>query len=137
MRRQKGATRTSCPGRPPTSASLRLAEDPVHLGAADRAGALGHPAAGLADLDLAVEVALFLALHAVAVVALSHGISSFSGRLGTRAGRRCGGTLPVSAGDGRAGGKSAGRIGPRLCPQPVDKAVERVGTDRRVPVRGP
>src|SRR3954447_25329252 len=105
MRRQKGATRTSCPGRPPTSAVLRLAEDPVHLGAADRAGALGHPATGLADLDLAVEVALLLALHAVAVVALRHGISSFSGCLGTRAGRRCAGTLPVPAtratGDGQ------------------------------------
>jgi hypothetical protein len=47
-------------------AGLRLAEDPVHLGAADRAGALRHAAAvGLGDL--ALELALLLALDAVRV----------------------------------------------------------------------
>src|SRR5439155_7109657 len=93
---------------PPPGAELPssgLAEDPVHLGAADRAGALRHPATGLADLDLAVEVTLLLALHAVAVVALSHGESPRSrGCLGVRAGRRCASTLPGRASTDDVGG---------------------------------
>src|SRR6476660_903026 len=48
-----------------------LAEDPVHFCAAGRAGALGHPAAVRLG-GLTVEVALFLAFHAVPVVALRH-----------------------------------------------------------------
>src|SRR6478609_10864524 len=48
-----------------------LAEDPVHSCAADRAGALGHPAAVRLG-GLTVEVALFLAFHATPVVALRH-----------------------------------------------------------------
>jgi len=53
-----------------------LAEDPVHLGAANRTDALGHPApVGLVDLP--VEVTLFLALHAVAVVGLGVGHQAF------------------------------------------------------------
>src|SRR5690606_37613252 len=51
----------------------RLAEDPSHLGAADRARPLGHPAAvGLRHL--AGEVPLLAALDAVAVVGLGHGL---------------------------------------------------------------
>ena len=56
---------------------LGLAQDAVHGGAADRALALGHVHAGLADLDRALEVTLLLALHAVAVVRLGlcgHGV---------------------------------------------------------------
>src|SRR6478752_4082261 len=48
-----------------------LGEDPVHFCAADRAGALGHPAAVRLG-GLTVEVAFFLAFHAVPVVALRH-----------------------------------------------------------------
>src|SRR5205085_10081302 len=75
--------------------SSGLAEDPVHLGAADRAGALRHPAAGLTDLDLAVEVPLLLALDAVAVVGVRHGLSSvvWGAPAGTPA-RRCGARYP-------------------------------------------
>src|SRR5690349_2248423 len=47
---------------------LGLAQDPVDRRATDRALALGHVHAGLRDLDGALEVALLLALHAVAVV---------------------------------------------------------------------
>src|SRR5262249_29245892 len=46
--------------------------DAVHLGAAHRTRALGHAAPGVAGDDLALEVALLLALHAVAVVGLGH-----------------------------------------------------------------
>src|SRR3954454_23557328 len=99
--------------RRPGRRSSGLAEDPVYLGAADRAGALRHPATGLADLDLAVEVTLLLALHAVAVVALSHGESPRSrGCLGVRAGRRCASTLP-----GRA--STVTRAGRKRPPQPL------------------
>src|SRR6187401_1755433 len=50
---------------------LGLAEDPVHLGAADGAGPLGHPATVRLG-DLTLEVPLLLALDAVAVVGLGH-----------------------------------------------------------------
>src|SRR6185312_3847935 len=53
-------------------AGLRLAEDPVHRGAADRALALGHAPTRVADRDLTLEVALLPALHAVAVVGVGH-----------------------------------------------------------------
>src|SRR3954465_11516953 len=56
---------------------LRLAQDAVHGRAADRALALGHVHAGLRDFHGALEVALLLALHAVAVVrVVGHGSSS-------------------------------------------------------------
>src|SRR6476619_3283625 len=48
-----------------------LAEDPVHLGAAHGADPLRH-AASVGLVDLTVEVPLFLALDAVAVVGLGH-----------------------------------------------------------------
>ena len=51
-----------------------LAEDAVHLRSAHGAETLGHAATGVAHLDLAVEVALLLALDAVAVVSLRHGV---------------------------------------------------------------
>src|SRR5947208_3588071 len=63
---------------------LGLAEDPVHLRAAHRAGALGHAATGLADLDFAFEVALVLALHAVTVVRLGHAVLLWLRRPGSR-----------------------------------------------------
>ena len=55
-----------------------LAEDPVHSCAADRAGALGHPAA-IRLGGLTVEVALFLAFHAVPVVAPRIGVPFHQG----------------------------------------------------------
>jgi len=64
-----------CPGS--TLLGSRLAQDPVDGRSADRALALGHVHAGLADLDGSLEVALLLALHAVAVVRLGlcgHGV---------------------------------------------------------------
>src|SRR6476469_3597175 len=48
-----------------------FAEDPVHSCSAGRAGALGHSAAVRLG-GLTGEVALFLAFHAVPVVALRH-----------------------------------------------------------------
>src|SRR4051812_45668177 len=54
-----------------------LAKDPIHGRTADRALALGHVHAGLADLDRAFEVSLLFALHAVTVVRLGlcgHGV---------------------------------------------------------------
>src|SRR5689334_7547360 len=53
-------------------AGLRLAEDPVHRGAADRALALGHAPTRVAARDLTLEVALLPALPAVAVVGVGH-----------------------------------------------------------------
>src|SRR5204862_5376012 len=69
-------------GRPPRGETARseqtvglgLAEDAVHLRSAHGAETLGHAATGVAHLDLAVEVALLLALDAVAVVSLRHGV---------------------------------------------------------------
>src|SRR5664280_672880 len=55
-------------GGPPSG----LAENAVHLRAADRTGALSHSPTGLADLDRAFEIALVFALHAIAVVCLGH-----------------------------------------------------------------
>src|SRR5688500_17559566 len=67
--------RTALPGK--HESGLDLAQDPVHGGAADRALALGHVHARLRDLHGALEVALLLALHAVAVVrVVGHGSSS-------------------------------------------------------------
>src|SRR6195952_438932 len=64
-----------------------LAQDPVHLGATDRADSLGHPAAvGL--VDLAFEVPLFLAFDAVAVVGLGHQPCSSPRAAGGRAAGR-------------------------------------------------
>src|SRR5438045_3544374 len=67
-----GAIRTA--GSPLCCRTYRsgLPEDAVHLRAAMRALAFGHPAPGVASYDLALEVALLLALHAVAVVCLGH-----------------------------------------------------------------
>src|SRR6476659_7660424 len=56
-----------------------LAENPVHLCAADRADPLGHPAA-VRFMNLAVEIALLLAFDAVAVVGLGHWPSFRQGR---------------------------------------------------------
>src|SRR5262249_15198986 len=80
-----------------TPAAVRrsgLSEDAVHLCTAHRTRALGHAAPGVAGDDLALEVALLLALHAVAVVGLGHVASSLplmslsalkqQGRSGTR-----------------------------------------------------
>ena len=73
-RRHPGDIRRHADGRPPGTlfpvtarrVGLRsgLAEDAVEVGAADRAGALGHPAAVRLD-DAAFGLALRLALHAV------------------------------------------------------------------------
>src|SRR3954452_21910316 len=73
-----GHLRTSC-----WAGLLGLAEDAVHLGAADRAGALCHAPARVTDPNLTVERALLLALHAVTLVGLGHRRSS----LGRCAGR--------------------------------------------------
>lgn len=65
------------PPQPAQDRRLRsgLAEDAVHLRPASRTGALGHPATGVTRHDLALEVALLLALDAVAVVGVGHGAS--------------------------------------------------------------
>lgn len=55
-----------------------LAEDSIHLRAADRTGALGHPTTAFAGVDFTVEVTLLFALDAISVVALGHDGSSMS-----------------------------------------------------------
>src|SRR5690606_38377824 len=50
--------------------SRRLAENPVHLGAARGARPLGHPAPGVRHDHAALEIALLTALDAVAAVGL-------------------------------------------------------------------
>lgn len=57
---------------------LGLAEDSVHLRAADRTGALSHPTTAFAGVDFTVEVTLLFALDAIAVIGLSHDGSSMS-----------------------------------------------------------
>src|SRR6478672_6660600 len=71
----------------------RLAEDAVQVGTADRADALGHLGALVVDLDLALRLALLLALDAVELTApgLRHDgllafVSSWSSRRGCRRG---------------------------------------------------
>ena len=110
------------------SEDLSLAEDPVHLGTADGARALGHTSARLADLHLAVKVTLLFALHAVAVVALSHGVlhvSTGAGPGAAQAGWRAAirvvsvavcGALTPPAGFGRGGGPPQGA--PRVVAAP-------------------
>src|SRR5437763_12766830 len=79
---QKGRPGRWRPDRPPLLCVGRvlrasgLAENAVHLGAGDRAEALGQASTGVAHLDFTVERALLLALHAVALVAVGHGPSS-------------------------------------------------------------
>src|SRR4029078_2230067 len=65
-----GRRRTTAIRRSPAGVDFGRGEDAVHRGAADRPLALGHPHTGLGDLDLALVVALLLALDAVAVVRL-------------------------------------------------------------------
>ena len=74
--RHVGVGSVGVPGTPLVAAWSGLAEDPVHLRATDRALALCHATARLADRDLTLEVPLLLALHAVAVVGLGHVASS-------------------------------------------------------------
>ena len=72
-RRGRGRGGPDPPDRPPSRyAASGLSEDAVHFGAAHRTRALGHAAPGVAGDDLALEIALLLALHAVAVVGLGH-----------------------------------------------------------------
>src|SRR5690348_9752138 len=114
----------------PRGERLGLTEDPVHLGAADGAGALRHAPARLADLDLAVEVPLLLALHAVAVVALRHADLLVSMGVPDPAGTRCG-----------VHRTRAARLHPRgrgaVRPHPVDRAVDAMLTRWRVAVHDP
>ncbi len=84
--------RADRPVRTESAGRSGLSEDPVHLRAAHGARALSHPPARLADLDLTVEVALLLALHAVSVVALGHAVLH-SGRRG----RAPAGPQPIGA----------------------------------------
>src|SRR5207342_553188 len=101
-----------------------LAEDAVQLGAADRADALSHATTRLADLHLAGEVALLLALHAVSVsgVALSHRSSSIgysasggmSAVVRTSRQPRAGGCVSVGG-----GGSVAPRVAKRVVGRPA------------------
>src|SRR6478736_924923 len=82
-----------------------LAKQPVHLGPADLADALGHPAA-VRFSGLTLEVPLVLTFYAIPVVALGHGFVLPSGPAGI-----------------------AGRIGAHRTPR--DHRKERVRPDTR------
>ena len=62
--------------RPHQVAMSGFTQDPVHPGATDRAGSLGHPAP-IGFRDIPVEVTLVLAFHAIPVVTLGHCSLSF------------------------------------------------------------
>ena len=72
---------------------LRLTEDAVELGAADRARSLRHATTRLAHLDLAGEVPLLLALHTVGIAGICLG---HSGPPSVSAPRRALWQLPVT-----------------------------------------